>query len=221
MKLLLVAIAAELVLFAAIAPQFLTIGNAAEITRSSIELGLLALALTPVIVSGGIDLSVGSMMGLAAVVFGATAARGSIVAAALLAVLVGVAGGSLNALAIARLGIPPLIATLASLSLFRGIAEGLTHGAVNYSGFPASFLFVGQGYLGGVVPAQLPIFVLVVAAYYLLLHRSVIGRAWYAIGFSPSGARHTGVPVSKRLAIAYLLSGATASLAAIIYVAHL
>jgi rhamnose transport system substrate-binding protein/rhamnose transport system permease protein len=221
MRLLLVALAGEIALFAAIAPHFLTVGNVAEIVRSSVELGLLAVALTPIIVSGGIDLSVGSMMGLAAVVFGAAATRGSIAIAAALALTAGVTGGGLNALAVARLGIPPLIATLASLSLFRGIAEGLTHGAVNYSGFPSGFLFVGQGYLGGVVPAQLPIFVVMVAAYQLLLHRSSVGRAWYAIGFSPSGARHAGLPVSRRLALAYVLSGATASLAAIVYVAHL
>ena len=131
MKLLLVALGAEVALFAAIAPYFLTVGNLAEITRSSVELGLLALALTPIIVSGGIDLSVGSMMGLAAVVFGAAATRGSVALAAILALIVGVGGGGLNAVAVARLGIPPLIATLATLSLFRGIAEGLTHGAVN------------------------------------------------------------------------------------------
>jgi rhamnose transport system substrate-binding protein len=220
MRLLLVALAAEAALFGAIASNFLTVGNLAEITRSSVELGLLAVALTPIIVSGGIDLSVGSMMGLAAVVFGAVAARGSIVVAAILALAVGAAGGGLNAIAVARLGIPPLIATLASLSLFRGIAEGLTHGAVSYSGFPSAFLFVGQGYLGGIVPAQLPLFLAVLAGYVLLLHRSVIGRAWQAIGFSPSGARHAGLPVARRLALAYVLSGVTASLAAIVYVAH-
>jgi rhamnose transport system substrate-binding protein len=218
---LIVALGAEVALFAAIAPHFLTVGNLTEITRSSVELGLLALALTPIIVSGGIDLSVGSMMGLAAVVFGAAAARGSVVIAAALALLVGVGGGGLNAVAVARLGIPPLIATLATLSLFRGIAEGLTHGALNYSGFPPAFLFLGQGYLGGVIPAQLPLFLLALAGYAILLHRSIVGRAWYAIGFSPAGARHAGLPVSKRLAFAYMLSGLTASLAAIIYVAHL
>ena len=216
-----VALGAEVALFAAIAPNFLTVGNLAEVTRSSVELGLLALALTPIVVSGGIDLSVGSMMGLAAVVFGAAAARGSVAVAAVLALLVGVGGGGLNAVAVARLGIPPLIATLATLSLFRGIAEGLTRGAENYSGFPPAFLFLGQGYLGGAIPAQLPLFLLALAGYAILLHRSIVGRAWYAIGFSPAGARHAGLPVSKRLALAYLLSGLTASLAAIVYVAHL
>ncbi|MGH2898953.1 MAG: ABC transporter permease, partial [Solirubrobacteraceae bacterium] len=223
MRLLLLAIGVEVAVFAAISPNFLTVGNAFEITRVSTELGLLAVALTPVIVSGGIDLSVGSMMGLAAVVFGAatTAWHLPIPAAAAIALLVGAAGGALNGLAVARLGLPPLIVTLGSLSIFRGLAEGLTRGAVNYSGFPPRFLFLGQGFLGGVVPAQLPLFLLVLAGYVLLLHRSVVGRALYAIGCSSAGARHAGLPVERRVALVYILSGLTASLAAIIYVAHL
>src|SRR4029077_12005188 len=81
--------------------------------------------------------------------------------AAACAIIVGLAGGALNALLVARLELPALIVTLGTFSLFRGIAEGLTQGAVNYTGFPAGFLFLGQGYLGGVVPAQLPVFVLI------------------------------------------------------------
>jgi rhamnose transport system permease protein len=223
MKLLLIAIAAEIVVFTAIAPNFLTAGNLFEITRLSVELGLLAFALTPILVTGGIDLSVGSMMGLAAVVFGIAATEWHlpIVVAAAAALLVGLAGGVLNAVAVAGLGLPPLIVTLGSLSMFRGIAEGLTQGSGSYSGFPHAFLALGQGYLGGVVPAQLPLFLLVLAAYAVLLHRSVIGRALYAIGFSASGARHAGLPVERRVGLVYVLSGLTASVAAIIYVAHL
>jgi rhamnose transport system permease protein len=223
MKLLWIALAAEIAIFTAIAPHFASLGNLFEVTRLGIELGLLAIALTPVIVSGGIDLSVGSMMGLAAVVFGAAIVDGHlpVPVAAALTLLVGAAGGALNAVAVARLNIPPLIVTLGTLSLFRGIAEGVTHAAVNYSGFPPALLFLGQGYLGGVVPAQLTLFLLVLAAYWLLLHRSTIGRAWYAIGWSPEGTRYAGIPVAKRVGLLYVLSGLTASLAAIVYVAHL
>jgi rhamnose transport system permease protein len=220
---LLLAIVAEIALFAAVAQHFFTLGNFFEVTRFSVELGLLALALTPVIITGGIDLSVGSMMGLAAVTFGAAYHdwHWSIGAAALATVLLGCAGGTLNALLIARLNIPPLIVTLGSLSLFRGIAEGVTHGAVNYTDFPSRFLVLGQGYLWGVIPTQLPIFLLVLAAYAVLLHRSVLGRALYAIGFTAAGARYAGIPVAKRIGVVYLLSGVVSSVAAIIYVAHL
>jgi rhamnose transport system permease protein len=141
--------------------------------------------------------------------------------AALAALLVGAAGGALNALLIARLDIPPLIVTLGSLSLFRGIAEGLTHAAVNYTNFPPRFLAFGQGYLGGVVPAQVPLLIVVFAGYWVLLHRSVIGRGLYAIGFSGDGVRYAGIPVRQRVGLVYLLSGVVSSLAAIVYVAHL
>ena len=220
---LVVALAAEIALFAFIAPNFATAGNFFEITRLSVELGLLAIALTPVIVTGGIDLSVGAMMGLAAVVFGAACRDWGFhpAAAAFIALLVGCAGGTLNAVLVARLKIPPLIVTLGTFSLFRGIAEGITQAAVNYSGFPPGFLFLGQGYLWGVIPAQLPVFMLVFAAYLVLLHHSVIGRALYAIGFTPAGARYAGIPVASRVGLVYVLSGLVSSLAAVIYVAHL
>ena len=191
--------------------------------RLSIDLGLLAVALTPVIITGGIDLSVGSMLGLAAVVFGAAYHDWHlpIAAAATVAVLVGLAGGALNALMVAGLGVPALIVTLGSMSLFRGVAEGMTHAAVNYSGFPADFLRLGQGYLWGIVPAQAPVFAIVFVAYAVLLHRSVVGRALYAIGFAAAGARYAGIPVASRVALVYVLSGTMASVAALIYVAHL
>jgi rhamnose transport system permease protein len=192
-------------------------------TRFSVELGLLAVALTPVMIAGGIDLSVGSMMGLAAVCFGAAYRTWHLPLpiAALCALLAGCAGGGLNALLIARLELPALIVTLGTFSLFRGIAEGVTEGAVNYTGFPSRFLFLGQGYLGGVIPAQLPVFVAIAAAYFVLLHRSVIGRALYAIGFTARGARYAAIPVARRVGLVYVLSGLAASVAAIIYVSHL
>jgi rhamnose transport system permease protein len=220
---LLLAVAAEIAVFSAIAQNFFTTGNFFEVTRLSVELGLLAVALTPIIITGGIDLSVGAMMGLAAILFGAAARDWQlpVAAAAAIALAAGCAGGALNAALVAGLGIPPLIVTLASLSLFRGIAEGMTDAAVNYSGFPERFLFLGQGYVWGTVPAQLPIFLLAFAAYVVLLHKSVVGRAWYAIGLSAPGARYAGIAVSRRLGLAYLLSGLVAGLAGIVYVAHL
>ena len=220
---LLIALAVEIAVFSALGENFFSLANFFEVVRLSVELGLLALALTPDIVTGGIDLSVGSMMGLAAVVFGAAWRdwRFPIPAAALIALSVGAIGGGMNALLIARWKIPAIIVTLGSFSLFRGIAEGITHGAVNYSGFPAWFLSLGQGYLWGVVPVQAPIFVLAFAGYAVLLHRSAIGRTLYAIGFGESGARYAGVPVRRRLALVYLLSGLVSSAAAIIYIAHL
>jgi rhamnose transport system permease protein len=220
---LLLALVAEVALFAAIAQNFFTPGNFFEIIRLSVELGLLAIALTPVIVSGGIDLSVGSMMGLAAVLFGAAYRDWGLPlpAAAAVALAAGCAGGALNATLVARFDIPPLIVTLGTFSMFRGIAEGLTRGAVNYTDFPPRFLALGQGYLWGVVPTQLLLLVAVLAAYAIVLHRSIVGRAWYVIGFTAAGARYAGIPVARRVGVLYLLSGLVSSVAAIVYVAHL
>jgi rhamnose transport system substrate-binding protein len=220
---LLLVCSAEIVFFSLVAPNFFTLANFFEISRFSVELGLLAVAMTPVIVTGGIDLSVGSMMGLAAVSFGSAYHLWHLALpiAAVWAVLIGCAGGALNALLIARLKLPALIVTLGTYSLFRGVAEGITRGAVSYTGFPSTFLFLGQGYLAGVIPTQLPAFIAIVCAYIVLLHRSVIGRAWYAIGFTTQGARYAGLPVARRVALVYVLSGMTASISALIYVAHL
>jgi rhamnose transport system permease protein len=212
----------EIALFASIGWNFFTAGNAGEIVRASAEIGLLALALTPVIVTGGIDLSVGSLLGLCAVVLGVTwrDAGWPIAFAAAAAVVAGVVGGGLNALLVARIGIPPLIVTLGTYSLFRGVAEGITAGVRNYSDFPESFLFLGQGRIG-VVPSQLLVLVAAATGFWLMIHRMTVGRMLRAIGFSPDGARYAGLPVGRRLAGVYLLSGLCAGIAALLYVARL
>lgn len=218
----LLALAAEIAVFSVVAQNFLSTANFMEVVRLSVELGLLALALTPVIITGGIDLSVGSMMGLCAVVFGALVMdwHWSILAASAATLLIGCIGGALNGALIAEFKIPPLIVTLGSFSAFRGIAEGITHGAVNYSGFRNRFSFLGQGYVFG-VPAQLPVLLIAVLGYAVMLHRSVIGRGLYAIGFAGEGARYAGISVAWRTGLVYFLSGLAASVAAVIYVAHL
>src|SRR5918912_230486 len=88
-----------------------------------------------------------------------------------------------------------LIVTLGTFSLFRGIAEGLTRGVENYSGFSRGFLFLGQGYVGGVLPTQLFILIAAIAGFAWWLHRTAFGRSLYAIGYSAEGARHAGIPV--------------------------
>lgn len=220
---LLALLAVEVALFAATGRRFLTIDNGFEVLRLSVEIGLLAVAMTPVIVTGGIDLSVGSLMGLSAVVFGKLWRDAGLpigVVAGLTLAMGGLAG-LLNGALITRLKVPPLIVTLGTFSLFRGLAEGITAAVDNFTNFPANFLFLGQGYLFGVVPAQLPLFLAVVAGFWLLLHRSKVGRSLFAIGFSPEGARYAGLPVERRLNLVYGLSGLVASLSAIVYVAHL
>jgi rhamnose transport system permease protein len=161
-------------------------------------------------------------MGLAAVLFGIAWRDGGwpVWAAAALAVGAGGVAGALNGLLVTRLRLSPLIVTLGTFSLFRGLAEGLTGGVDTFTGFPADFLALGQGYVAG-VPVQVPILVAAAVGFWLFLHRTVYGRAVVAIGFSPEGARHAGIPVELRVFTVYLLSGLAAGVAAVVYVAHL
>ena len=212
----------EIAWFSVAGTNFLTLDNGLEILRASTEIGLLALALTPVILTGGIDLSCGALLGLCAVVFGAVwrDAGQPVAVAAAAAIAVGLIGGGLNAWMVAGFGRPALIVTLGTASLFRGLAEGLTGGAVNYSGFPARFLQLGQGYVLG-VPTQAWLLLAAIGAVAVLVHAATTGRALRAIGYEPDGARFAGIPVGRRLALVYLLSGAAAGLAGLIYAARL
>src|SRR5262245_3105253 len=212
----------QILIFSKTGSNFATQSNLFEVLRLSTEIGLLALVMTPVILTGGIDLSVGSLLGLCAVVMGKLWRDAGMPPglAAISTLLLGAAGGGLNALLITRLNLPPLIVTLGSFSLFRGLAEALTRGVDNFTNFPRNYLFLGQGYLFGVVPAQLIIFAIVAIGLWLLVHRTTYGRGFRAIVFSPEGVRYAGIPVGKRIALVYVLSGFVSALAALIYVAR-
>src|SRR5262245_22975225 len=136
---LLVLLMDELLIFSAFGNNFMKQANGFEIIRLSVELGLLALALTPVIITGAIDLSVGSMTGLTAISCGWfwRDAQMPIWMGAAATLLIGLLGGGLNALLIARFSLPPLIVSLGTYSLFRGLAEGITSGVDNYTNFPS------------------------------------------------------------------------------------
>src|SRR5262249_53720473 len=154
------------------------------------EVGLLALVMTPIILTGGGGLSVGSLLGPCALVFGQlsrhagrpprAAAGGAVGGRAL--------GGGPTAPVVPALRVPTRVVALGAFSVFRGIAETIPRGVDNFPTLPSSFLFLGQGYLFGVVPAQLPLFGVVAVVLWFLVHRTVYGRAFQAIGFSPKAA---------------------------------
>ncbi len=215
-------LALEFLVFSAAAPNFATAGNAAEIVRLAVEIGLLALALTPIVIAGGIDLSSGALLALAAIVLGGLwrDAGWPVWLAAAAALAAGAAGGALNAWFVARWRLPPLMVTLGSLSLFRGLAEGLTGGVDNYTSLPPHFLALGQGFAGA-IPIQAPVLLAAALGTWLLVHRTTRGRVYFAVGNNEQAARFAGVDVARHLAELYILSGLAAGLAAIIYVAHL
>src|SRR6266498_3064411 len=219
---LLLVLVGEWFWFNSVGPRFGSLDNTFDIVRHSVEIGLLALVMTPIILTGGIDLSVGSLLGLCAILFGKLWRDAGLPIPVATVCTLGIGGlaGGLNATLITWLRLPPLIVTLGTFSLFRGLAEAITRGVDTFTNFPASFLFLGQErWLG--VPAQAPIFVVVAVAVWLLVHRTTFGRSFRAIGFAPEGARYAGIPVERRIAFAYVLAGVVAALAAIIYTARL
>ena len=220
---LLLLLVLEIGVFSKTGTNFWTRENFFEVLRLSVEMGLLAVAMTPVILTGGIDLSVGSLLGLCAICFGKLwrDAGLSPFAAAFATIGLGLMAGALNGALVTRLRLPPLIVTLGSFSLFRGFAEAITKGVDNFTNFPPSFLFLGQGYIFGVIPAQLPCFVAVAVSFWVLVHRTVIGRELRVLGTSPEGAVYAGLPASSRIQLVYVLSGGVAALSALVYVAHL
>jgi rhamnose transport system permease protein len=220
--LLLAVLIFEWLYFNSVGPRFGSLDNSFDIIRHSTEIGLLALVMTPIILTGGIDLSVGSLLGLCAILFGKLwrDAGLSPMMAALCTVGIGASAGGLNAALIISLRLPPLIVTLGTYSLYRGLAEAITQGVDTFTNFPARFLFLGQErWLG--IPAQAYIFAGVAIVMWLLVHRTTFGRSWRAIGFSAEGARYAGIPVGRRIALAYVLVGVVVALAAIIYAARL
>jgi len=144
----------------------------------------------------------------------------SIPAAAACTLGIGALAGGMNASLITRLRLPPLIVTLGTYSLFRGLAEAITRGVDAFTNFPPAFLYLGQERLLG-VPAQVYVFAGVATAVWLLVHRTTFGRSCRAIGFAPEGARYAGIPVERRLTMAYVIAGLIAASAAIIYISRL
>lgn len=206
-------------------PAFLRPDNLLEMSRFFVEVGLVALAMTPIIITGGIDLSVGSILGLSVVAMGLAWRMGhcSLALALPLGLATGLACGLGNGLLIARLRLPPLIVTLATMAAYRGIALGLGANAP-VSDFPLAYCDLGQSYYtlpGGLqLPQQLPILLVVAAFAWIALHRSVLGRYVYAVGHNERGAWFAGVPVARVKLALYAFSGLMAALAGAIYLSR-
>lgn len=219
---LLFVVIAEFFLFSNYARNFQASDNLTNIARHSAEIGLLALAVMPVILTGGIDLSVGSLLGLCAVLFGVFTHDWHLSwsVAAALTLVAGAAAGSFNAVLVTGLRLPPLIVTLGTYSLFRGLAEAITHGTRTFGSFDPGFLSLGRWELIG-VPIQGWAFIAVACLIGFFVHATAWGRSWRAIGFSPEGTRYAGIPIQRRITWVYVQAGIIAALAALLFTARL
>ncbi|CAN5386513.1 sugar ABC transporter permease [soil metagenome] len=209
-----------LIVLAFLSDRFFTLDNLLNQGRLMTEVGLIALGMTFVIVTGGIDLSVGSILGLVAILFGVFWYNIGLPlpVAMILALCVGALAGLVNGLIITRFNVPPLIATLATLALYRGLAEGISQ-ARSVRGYPEWFFYFGQGELLG-VPFQLWILIIATIAAGIILGLTTFGRATYSTGANEVASRFSGIHVDRTKLLIYTASGLLAGMAAIIFVSR-
>lgn len=211
---------AALVVLSFQSDRFFTVSNLLNQGRLMTEIGLIAIAMTFVIATGGIDLSVGSILGLVAILTGVfwQNVGMALPIAAIAAIAVGTIAGFANGVIITRFGVPPLIATLATLALYRGLAEGISQ-ARSVRGYPDWFYVLGQGEVLG-VPTQLWILVLAAVVASVVLAYTRWGRTVYAIGSNEVASRFSGLSVEGTKLALYTASGFAASVAAVIFVSR-
>ena len=204
-----------------ISPYFLNVVNLFDMTFNFMEKGLMALPMTMIIITAGIDLSVASNLAMCSATMALLFKHGvPIWIGALAALAVGILGGWLNGKCITKIKLPPLAVTLGTYALYRGMAFAML-GDIPVKGYPAWFTTIGQGYIRGTpIPIALVIFLAFAILFGLLLHRTSFGRSVFAIGNNEGACRYSGIPVDRVKMILYMLSGCMAALAAIVMAAR-
>lgn len=196
-------------------PYFLNAWNLSDATFNFTEKAMIAFAMAMLVIAGEIDLSVASIIALSSTAMGVAMTAG---AGTPLIVLVGlatgVACGAFNGMLVARLGLPSIVVTIGTMSLFRGISY-IILGDKAFNGYPDSFAYFGQGYVWWVISFELVLFAVCAVIFTLLLHRTPFGRATYAIGNNPVAAQFSGIRVARVRFILFLLTGLMSGIAAV------
>jgi len=204
-----------------LSPYFLNKNNLSRTSSDFMEIGLMMLPMVIIIITGNIDLSVASTMGMSASLMGLLHNYGvNIWIAAAAGLLLGTLGGALNGYLIGRTKLPALVVTLGTYAFYRGLAYGFLgdQAARNY---PADFTFIGQGKIAGtLIPIPVVIFILFAIVFALVLHKTSFGRYLYSIGNNEDATRYSGVPVNKIIFRIYLLSGLISAIAGLILAAR-
>lgn len=206
------------VLLTILSPHFLTWQNLINVLRQASIQFLLASGLTLCVLTGGIDLSVGAVLGLSASLGAAVIAGGHLWLGIVAALAVGTACGLANGIVVAYVRLPPFIATYGMLWIANGLAYVFMKGEVIY-GFPPAFRFIGAGYVGP-IPTPILVMLALLVLLQVMLHLTPLGRAIYAIGGNPAAARLSGMPVQRRLVVVYALSGLLAAFAGLVVIAR-
>jgi rhamnose transport system permease protein len=196
-------------------PYFLSAWNLSDATFNFTEKAMIAFAMALLIISGEIDLSVASIIALASTAMGYAVQMG-VGTPGLVAIGLGtgLACGAFNGFLVTRLGLPSIVVTIGTMSLFRGIAF-IVLGDKAFTGYPADFAFFGQGYVWWVFSFELVLFAVLAVVYGVVLHRTSFGRAVYAIGNNPTAALFSGIRVARVKFILFLLTGLMSGVAAV------
>lgn len=206
--------------FSFLSPYFLTLSNLSNIGTNMAFIGLMAAAGTPLIIGGGLDLSVAAVAGLAGVIVALMHANGlNVWLGCFIALVIGCAVGVLNGFIVTRLRLNPLIATLGTMSIFSGISMVLTGGLSKPLFIPA-FNWLGSGRVAG-IPFPVILMLVVFLVLWLVLSKTPFGRYVYATGGNPEASSLLGVPVERTQMVLYILSGLSGAAAGIILAAML
>jgi len=207
-------------ILAIVSPVFLTKTNLINVILQCAINATVAYGMTFVILTGGIDLSVGSIVAVAGVTMGMAMERGiPLLPALLICCVMGAACGLINGLLMTLAKLPPFIGTLGTMSMLRGLALYLTDGR-SISGFNSNFVFIGNGSILG-IPVLVLIMLLTFLVSAFVLRYTRAGRYVYAIGGNSEAARLTGINVNKYIMMVYTICGLTAGIAAIMLTSRL
>ncbi|HJR81698.1 MAG TPA: ABC transporter permease [Anaerolineales bacterium] len=204
-----------------LSPFFLDARNLSRTSSDFMEIGLMMLPMVFIIITGNIDLSVASNIGMSASFMGLLHNNGvNIWVAALAGLLLGTLGGMLNGYLVARVKLPSLVVTLGTYAFYRGIAYGFL-GDQAARGYPQEFTYLGQGRVfDTLIPFSVALFIVLAIVFGLVLQRTTFGRYLYAIGSNENATLYSGVPVERIKFLIYTLSGFMAALAGLILAAR-
>ncbi|HSB78775.1 MAG TPA: ABC transporter permease [Candidatus Methylomirabilis sp.] len=208
-----------LVVLSLVSPAFLSVQNLVNILRQASLLFLLASGLTIVILTAGIDLSIGSVLAFSASVAANFIQQGWIWAGSIVGLVIGAGCGLLNGLMVAVVGLPPFIATYGMLWIAAGFAQVFMKGEI-ISGFPPGFRFLGAGHLTG-IPVPILVMIVVLAVCLFTLRRTNLGRYVYIIGANREAARLSGINIRGNLLLVYSLSGLISAFAGLVYISRI
>lgn len=196
-------------------PYFLNVWNLSDATFNFTEKAMIAFAMAMLIIAGEIDLSVASIIALASTAMGLAMSAGADTPLIVLTgIATGLACGVVNGVFVARFGLPSIVVTIGTMSLFRGISY-IILGDQAFTNYPKSFAFFGQGYVWWVFSFELVLFAMAAFAFYLLLHSTSFGRSVYAIGNNATAAQFAGLRVARIRFILFLLTGLMSGIAAV------